>query len=79
LHNAKNKTAILGKQLSRPEVDQINTHWLASKYLKQKSSERSNKNEVLMKTEILVSVSADKPKAITSVKAERKTGKLLKR
>ena len=41
--------------MSLPEVDQTNAHLLASKYLKRKSTERSNKDEALVKTEILVS------------------------
>jgi hypothetical protein len=75
--------------MSCPEVDQINAHWnipkfrwrlKTSKYLKQKSTERSNKNEALVKTETLVSIFGwTKPKANTSVNAERKTGKLFKR
>jgi hypothetical protein len=73
----KNNTEIFGNQMSCPKVDQINTHWLASKYLERKSTERNYKNEVLMKTEILVSIfGRTKTRSKNLGDCGRKTGKL---
>lgn len=64
MHTVKSEAYIFGNKKSRPKVDQINAHWLASKLTKQKSSEKSRENEALVKTETLVSVLTDKNKKL---------------